>query len=78
MPITTSTVPWRSPSTTAFCSFGERKRDSSSTLAGNGAKRSVKVDQCCWASTVVGTSTATWWPSATALNAARSATSVLP
>ena len=34
VPITTSTVPWRSPSTTAFCSFGERKRESSSTLAG--------------------------------------------
>src|SRR5438876_628475 len=39
VPITTSTVPCRRPSTTAFCSLGERKRDSSSTLAGNGAKR---------------------------------------
>ena len=78
VPTTTSTVPCRSPSTTDFCSFGDRKRESSSTRAGKAPKRSVKVFQCCWASTVVGTSTATWYPSATALNAARRATSVLP
>ena len=38
VPMTTSTVPWRSPSTTAFCSLGVRKRESSSTLAGKGAE----------------------------------------
>ena len=78
VPITTSTVPLASPSTTAFCSRGERKRESSSTLAGKGAKRSLNVVQCWCASTVVGTSTATCVPSATALKAARRATSVLP
>jgi hypothetical protein len=40
--------------------------------------RSRKVLKCCWASTVVGTSTATCRPPITALNAARIATSVLP
>ena len=34
--------------------------------------------KCCSARSVVGTSTATWVPSITALNAARTATSVLP
>ncbi len=78
MPITTSTPPRPSPSITAFCSLGLRKRESSSTRAGNGPNRSLKVLKCCCASTVVGTSTATWRPSATALKAARRATSVLP
>src|SRR5438552_2979399 len=48
------------------------------TRVGNGKKRSLKVWKCCWASTVVGTRTATCRPSATALKAARRATSVLP
>ena len=52
--MTTSTVPAESPAITAFCSAVDRKRESNSTFAGKGAKRSVKVDQCCWASTVVG------------------------
>ena len=39
---------------------------------------SAKVEKCCWASTVVGTSTATCLPSITALKAARIATSVFP
>jgi len=60
VPMTTSTVPCRRPSITAFCSFGERNRESSSTRTGNAPNRSLNVDQCCWASTVVGTSTATW------------------
>ena len=36
--MTTSTAPVRSPSTTAFCSFGLRKRESSSTRAGKRAE----------------------------------------
>jgi hypothetical protein len=41
-------------------------------------KRSAKVAKCWRASSVVGTTTATWKPSSAAMNAARSATSVLP
>ncbi len=41
-------------------------------------KRSEKVWKCCSASNVVGTSSATCLPSASATHAARSATSVLP
>src|SRR6186713_2074757 len=40
--------------------------------------RSRNVLRCCWASTVVGTNTATWRPPWTALKAVRIATSVLP
>ena len=54
------------------------KRDSIRTVTGYAAKRAVNVWRCCAASTVVGTSTATWRPSWMALNAARMATSVLP
>ena len=43
VPTTTSTAPLASPATTAFCSLALRKRDSNSTFAGNGAKRSTKV-----------------------------------
>ena len=78
VPITTSTAPAAAASTTAACSFGERNRESTSTRTGNAPNRSLNVVKCCCASTVVGTSTATCWPSITALNAARSATSVLP
>jgi hypothetical protein len=59
-------------------SFALRKRDSSASFTGQSAKRSEKFWKCCSASSVVGTSTATCLPSATATNAARSATSVLP
>ena len=45
---------------------------------GNAANRWLNVVKCCPANTVVGTSTATCLPSWVALNAARSATSVLP
>jgi hypothetical protein len=57
---------------------GERNRLSSSTRTGYGANRSAKVWACWLASSVVGTSTAAWYPSCTALKAARTATSVLP
>ncbi len=62
----------------ARCSAGERKRLSASTRTGNAAKRSVKVSKCCCARIVVGTRRATCLPSMTALNAARTATSVFP
>ncbi len=55
-----------------------QKRESCRTVIGNGASRSLKVMKCCCARTVVGTSMATWRPSLAALNAARSASSVLP
>ena len=54
------------------------KRDSGRTFTGNPAKRSVNVSRCCLTSSVVGTSIATCLPSWMALNAARTATSVLP
>ena len=62
----------------AACSFAETNRDRSRTSSGNAAKRWLNVSWCCAASTVVGTRTATCLPSWVALNAARSATSVLP
>ena len=71
-------MPAASPSSAAFTSFGERKRDSSASFTGSSAKRSLNTLKCCSASSVVGTSTATCLPSAIATNAARSATSVLP
>ena len=55
-----------------------RSRDTASMVTGQSAKRSEKVSKCCCASRVVGASTATWRPLATARNAARIATSVLP
>ncbi len=54
------------------------KRESARTCTGKPANRSVKVSRCCLTSSVVGTSIATCLPSWIALNAARTATSVLP
>ena len=78
VPTTTSTPPPATAATTARCSCLLRNRDSISTCTGNAPKRSPKVSKCCSASIVVGVSTATCLPPITALNAARSATSVLP
>ncbi len=78
VPISTSTAPSRAAAMIAFCSFGVLNRLSISTRTGNAANRSRKTVSCCCANSVVGTSTATCLPSITALNAARSATSVLP
>ena len=78
VPMTTSTVPAASPARTAFCWTADRKRESISTRTGYGPKRSRNVFQCCSARMVVGTRTATWWPSRATLRAARIATSVLP
>jgi transcription-repair coupling factor (superfamily II helicase) len=53
-------------------------RLSVATFTGKSARRSVNVRPCCSARIVVGTSTAACRPDCTALNAARTATSVLP
>ena len=66
------------PSSTARDSVGSVNRDSPFTVTGNPAIRSPNVCRCWSASSVVGTSTATCLPSCTALNAARTAISVLP
>ena len=78
VPITTSTLPSARPSITSAASRSVWKRDSALTVTGKAANRSVKVLVCCCTSRVVGTSTATCLPSCTALNAARTAISVLP
>ncbi len=78
VPMTTSIAPERSPSSVALDSLALWNRDSVARRTGKPEKRSAKVSVCCWASSVVGTSTATCLPSCTALNAARTATSVLP
>ena len=62
----------------APASSSSTKRDSISTVTGKLARRSRKTWKCCCASTVVGTSSATCLPLIAALNAARSASSVLP
>ncbi len=62
----------------AAISFVLLKRESSAMRTGQSAKRSVKVCVCCSASSVVGERIATCLPAITAMNAARSATSVLP
>jgi len=54
------------------------KRESWQMSIGNCAIRSENVLKCCCASSVVGTRMATCLPSCTALNAARTAISVLP
>ena len=53
-------------------------RDRFRTVTGKAEYRSENVAKCCWASSVVGTRIATCLPSWTALNAARTAISVLP
>ncbi len=78
VPITTSTVPSRSPAVTARAWAVVRKRESISTRTGKPENRSSNVWVCCAASSVVGTRTAACFPSWTALNTARMATSVLP
>ena len=76
---TMSTAPSASPVERRLGSrFGLRSGTASGSFTGNCAIRSEKVLKCCWASSVVGTRTATCLPSCTALNAARTAISVLP
>ena len=78
MPMTTSTVPSARPATVSRASLSVWNRLSARRCTGNPANRSLKVSKCCLTSRVVGTSIATCLPSCTALNAARTATSVLP
>ena len=78
VPMTTSTLPSRSPASVSLVSASSTKRLSIVTFTGNPAKRSLKVAKCWLASSVVGTSTAACLPSWTALKTARIATSVLP
>ena len=76
--MTTSIEPSAMPAMTALASLSVWKRESAATFTGKAAKRSENVDMCCCTSSVVGTRIATCLPSCTALNAARTAISVLP
>ena len=78
VPMAMSISPVARPFSAAPVSLPLLKRDSSAMRIGQSAKRSLKVWKCCSASSVVGVSTATCMPSATATKAARSATSVFP
>ena len=67
------------PALTAASSLrGDQARGLARCVTGKPLKRSVKVAKCWRASSVVGTTTATWKPASAATKAARSATSVLP
>ena len=78
VPTSTSTLPAAKSASTCFTSAGARNRDTISTRTGKSRKRSRSVAACCWARIVVGTSMSTWRPDVATLNAARTATSVLP
>ncbi|CAB4955726.1 unannotated protein [freshwater metagenome] len=78
VPITTSTLPAASSVRISLDSFAELKRDIPATRIGKPAYLSANVLACCCTSKVVGTSTATCFPSCTALKAARIAISVFP
>ena len=78
VPTTMLISPVVRPRRTSLASFAVTMRDSCATLTGKPAKRAENVRKCWRASSVVGTTTATWAPDIAATNAARSATSVLP
>ena len=78
VPISTSTLPSLNSWSTRFTSAGGRKRDTISTRSGKSRYRSLNVVPCCWARIVVGTSISIWRPFTATVNAARTATSVLP
>ena len=78
VPIRISTRPSANRFSASRTSAGLRSRETISISIGNSASRSRKVPRCCWARIVVGTRIITCLPSAAALCAARSATSVLP
>ncbi len=78
VPTAISIFPSASSSIDFFSSLAGRRRENISMRTGNAAKRCLSVSKCWNASTVVGASTATCFPSPSALNAARMATSVLP
>ncbi len=78
VPTSTSTSPRLKAASVLRCSAPLRKRETMPTVTGRSAKRSSNVIQCCSARMVVGTRTSVCLPASAALNAARSATSVLP
>ena len=78
VPTNKSTLPKAKSLSTSFCLVGETKRLSISILTGNASILFFAVLKCCIARTVVGTRIAHCFPSPMHLNAALSATSVLP
>ena len=78
VPITTSSVALGQSRHRALLVLGTAEAGERSDPHRESRNRSEKVTKCCSASTVVGASTATWWPPSTASKVARSATSVLP
>jgi hypothetical protein len=78
VPTTMSTEPSVRPAMTSLASLSVWKRESPLMTTGKPVIRSENVDMCWVTSRVVGTRTATCLPSCTALNAARTAISVLP
>ena len=78
VPIIKSTRPFFNLARISVCCVLVWKRLRTSTFTPKLIKRSVKLLKCCSARTVVGTRTATCFPSFIALKAARIATSVLP
>ena len=78
VPTTMLTLPSAMPRLVSAASLAVTMRDSCSTRTGKPSKRLLNTRWCCRASSVVGTTTATWEPDMAATKAARSATSVLP
>ncbi len=78
VPTTMSTDPSWSPAITSRASASVWNRDSPLRTTGKPLIRSENVERCWVTSSVVGTRTATCLPSWIALNAARTAISVLP
>ena len=60
VPMRMSSGPSAARSKMFFCSFGVQNRERAAISNGNSAIRAENVRRCCSASTVVGTSTATW------------------
>ena len=78
VPMTMSMLPSLRPSMTSRASLSDWNRLSGFSVTGKPLIRSAKVSWCWVTSSVVGTRMATCLPSCTALNAARTAISVLP
>ena len=78
VPIMMSASPLAIASRAALISLVVLKRESSTILTGQSAKRSFQVATCCSASRVVGANIATCLPPITATKLARRATSVFP
>ena len=76
--MTTSTVPSVEPGEGLARLLVGLEATEGTQVHGEPGEALAKVSRCCFTSSVVGTSIATCLPSCTALNAARTATSVLP